>query len=751
MHSKASKKGGTPRDSGVIDLYTHPDQTKTQLEIQSREFQFIDAMPGAGKTEYFVTRAVRLLGQKKPDRSLIYVAPTILLLKEALDRIHKHPAFKPEMAHKITMVATPAKISSGRGLPNGCRSYEEAPSKVINFILGLSDVYKSNTEDSPPLVQLGDLILTTHETFVQVNHKDPTGGDFQHLRDCEVIFDEARHCVIDNKALRDISNEHLVTMSRAFAFHSTAFQPLTNNDPKAWYVYRLTNAPSKSRMKELFGVINWSSIPKSVRDLRRDVATFSDSGRASVFVMANVDTHALMATATRNSRLSAYTMLRPTSLFNHYKEVTLTSAFFKDSQMYHFLKEDGHAFKDLRGSKAPELAQIYVRDRKLRLALNKRLIVGTILKETQSRAQSTYRNNLTSNLLSNGMVIPRHLTEEVLHPILVDPTMSVRDMIAILSSKKTNPVVSNLEIQRILKRYAIPPLWALILEAAKIIDHAHQLGFITKPNAITDFDHLALLVLNVSKSVWGSSRVPYQSVVRALYTKGFLETTNDFAEDFHTVYTDDEEKMLELTPRFWSKQLSKHLFMKSPDVKFVIPKSNRLHGINKYSKLNAFVHLAALNPTPQLIAFYKIILGPEYDIDQDHSIENLVQMLYRTSLRDVNAKSKVLMVVPYKAQAQLLQTKIGCEDFLYINSPKLIQWSSRRRPMNGSMGSARLKSAEKRRLDLDENDKRRLKSMRVSIHRFRNLMTTDPKNPKVKEWEAKIADYESQIQALVQK
>lgn len=740
------------RDPRVIDLHHHREHKQTQLEIQSREFHFIDAMPGAGKTEYFVTRAIRLLGQKKPDRTLIYVAPTILLLKEALSRICKHPAFKQGMAQRITMIATPAKIAAGQGLPKGCRSYEEAPSKVINYILGLSDTYTSMADDPPPLVQLGDLILTTHETFVQVNHQDPTGGDFQRLRDCEVIFDEARHCVIDNKALRDISNEHLVTMSRAFAFHPTAFQPLTSNDPKAWYVYRLTNAPTKAKMKELFKVINWSSIPKSVRDLRRDVATFSDSGRASVFVMANVDTHALMATATRNSRLSAYAMLRPTSLFNHYKEVTLTSAFFTDSQMYHFLKEDGHTFKDLRHSKAPELSEIYVRDRKLRQALNRRLVVGTLLKETQSRAQSTYRNNLTSNLLTNGMVIPRRLTEEVLHPILVDPKMSVRDMIAVLSSKRqTNPVVTDPEIQETLKRYAVPPLWALILEAAKIIDHAHHLGLITKPKTITDFDRMALLVLNVSKSVWGSRRVPYQSVVRALYTKGFLGTAHEFAEDFHTVYTDDEQQMLDLTPKAWSKQLAKHLFMRSPDVKFVIPPSNRLHGINKYSKLNAFVHLAALNPTPQIIAFYKIVLGPEYDIDQDHSIENLVQMLYRTSLRDVDAKSRVLMVVPYTAQAKLLQAKIGCEDFLYINSPKLIPWTSRRTPTRKGPSLAMLEAAEKRRLPVDKETKRKLNSMRVSIHRFRKLLLEDPRNPKVKEWKVKIADYESQIQALVQK
>ena len=727
-------------------------------EIQHRKFHFVDAMPGAGKTEYFVTRAIQLLSKGRADRALIYVAPTILLLKEALRRIAAHPGFKKQMERKITLVTTTNKIRRD-DLPMRCVLHNEAPRKVINYLLGLSNSC-GDMDKLPPTIQLGDLILTTHESFVQVNHRDPTGRDFSILRQCEVIFDEARHCVIEHRMLKEISNEHLILMSRAFAFHQAAFRKKgpSEKDPDisatAWHVYQLTDAQPVSKMKASFGVRNWTSIPRSIRKLHRDVSLFSDSGRASVFVMASVNPMELMAADTKDSRVSAYTLLRPTSLFNHYKDVTLTSAFFKDSHMYHFLKEDGHEFHDLRDSKRPELTSIYRRDRILRNALSKRLVVGVLMKEnTSSYSKEDYRNNLTSNLLNNGMVIPAKIPEDKLNKSI---TMSKSSLPEIISALQAGDQVARSPIiQSELEKHAFPPLWILIKETARLIEHAWECGYIKRPKSGIDYHNLALLVLNVSRNLWSRKQVPYAAVVQALYSRGKLVDSAAIDEDFHTVYSKEERQMVDNTSKEWRRELARHLYIQSPEAKFVIPHTNKLHGINKYSELNAFAHLAALNPTPQLIAFYKVVLGPEYDIDQDHSIENLVQMLYRTSLRKVEAKSRVLMIVPYKAQAKLLQAKIGCDEFVYMNVPRLAQWHHRRVLSKADRVSmtdnARMVSLERRRLHLDIEDKRRLNSMRVSIHRFRKLISSEPHSPRVAIWKAKIADYESQIKAMVQK
>jgi hypothetical protein len=189
----------------------------------------------------------------------------------------------------------------------------------------------------------------------------------------------------------------------------------------------------------------------------------------------------------------------------------------------------------------------------------------------------------------------------------------------------------------------------------------------------------------------------------------------------------------------------------------LIPPSNRLHGINLYSEVNAFVHLAALNPSPQLISFYKVLLGPEYDIDQDHSIENLVQMLYRTSLRNADAKSKVLMIVPYKAQAELLQAKIGCSDFTYINTPRLTAFSYRKQPAlevrHKVAKVAATAAAEARKAKAStfaEQDLKTVHASRCSISNYRRLIKKNPNDPKVPTWKARIEKFQKRIEDLRQ-
>ena len=140
--------------------------------IQKRTFTYIDAMPGAGKTEYFVEHAVAMLRSKSSTYSMIYVAPTVALLVEAYTRVYTHPKFKDQLSRKITMVATPSTIrSKSNGLE--CNVIDEKPKQVLNYLLGLADKCGS-IDHPPPQLQLGELILTTHESFVQVSDVDKT-------------------------------------------------------------------------------------------------------------------------------------------------------------------------------------------------------------------------------------------------------------------------------------------------------------------------------------------------------------------------------------------------------------------------------------------------------------------------------------------------------------------------------------------------------------------------------------------------
>ena len=707
--------------------------------IQPRVFDYVDAMPGSGKTEFFVRYAAEILNSKG-KHNLVYVAPTIRLLVEAYRRVLRH--VDASAAKRIHIVATYDQLVDHLKHNTRPLIYKRSPKVVLNHLLGLAN----SEQGYPEPIKAGTIIMTTHESFVQVAHADITGNDFAILRKTDVIFDEARHCILDSKPMKDVSNESLLNLRRCF---DLTFVDTALGDKSPWHVYSVTNAPSRNQLKEIFQVASWRSIPKSIRDLRQAVEVYSDSGRASLYMLTNVKTVNLLSTSTRNAILNLYTVLRPTGLFDYYRNVTLTSAFFKDSQMYHFLKLDGHQFRDMKGVNDLRLAPVYKRDEKLRRALSKRLLVGTLLEGGAMRHKlREYKNTLTSNLLENGIVCPLKLQDHA-HRLVFD---DLESSAVINTAYARKPVSNNSAFNRTIQKYAQPPLWVLIKEAAAIIDSQIEAGNFSKPEGPQDYSNLALLVLNVSHKVWGAARVPYSYTVRKLYTEGTLKNKSSAHEEMDAVYSKENKRALATTPKDLEAELTQCLHIASKDRKFIIPASNRLHGINLYSSLKAFVHLAALNPTPQLISFYRILLGSEYDIDQDHSIENLVQMLYRTNLRDPNATDKVLMIVPYATQALLLQEKIGCSEFTYINQPRLTPWTfkravepNQRKAIAAVAGKA---SGRARASKFANADPAKVHSCRCSISNYRAKIKKNPDSKDVKKWEAKIVEFQERLEAL---
>lgn len=705
--------------------------------IQKRTFTYIDAMPGAGKTEYFVEHAVAMLRSKSSEHSMLYVAPTVALLVEAYIRITAHQKFRDPLNQKITMVATPDTIRSKSGGLD-INIIDEKPKKVLNYLLGLSERCGS-LDTLPAQLQPGNLILTTHESFVQVADVDKSGNDFHILRHTKVIFDEARHCVIDSRVMSDVNNEHFLNIRRSFSF-SRVDGVIDKASP--WRAYEISSAPTKEQLTTEFRTQTWLGVPKAVRELRKTVDAYSDSGRASVYMMTNVDPYNLLLDEERKTRINVYTLLRPTGLFNHYRSVILTSAFFKDSQMYHFLKADGHKFRNakLKAGEDSILASIYERDRELRRALPERLRVGVLLRTRKlDTGQSAYRNNLTSMFLQSGMAIPVGLMNDFLKEHL-DKNLTSEKILDRLSRGQL--VTKNSKLQASLLECCHPPLWILIRESARLVQLAQETEIIKKEE-----NKFALLVLNVSQKTWSGRKIPFASVVRTLHTVGTLNPKG--GGDLDSMHTTFEEHRLRSTSPYWQRELAKQLYVRSKERKFFIPQSNKLHGINLYSGVNAFVHLAALNPAPQLISFYKMLLGPAYDIDQDHSIENLVQMLYRTSLRVVGNKDPVLMIVPYKAQAELLQTKIGTRPFTYINKPRLTPWSYRREipreQVLASLKKANLASQAVRNIQLPDDDYKAMRSLQASRSRYRRFLSAEPDSKNSKKWEQAIKDCDAQI------
>jgi len=697
--------------------------------VKTKKFRYIDAMPGAGKTEYFVDEAVTLLTDPKPRQVLLYAAPSLVLLREAVARIRAHRGFKATYTGRIFLVATHTRVKGEALTRQDVTYYASPPVLVLNMLLGLLHPSIPVPDKPAREAQPGDVILTTHESFLQVYNRDVTGRDFAILAKTHVVFDEARQCVVAQNPMNGIRNSDFAKIMVTFDLGTPVLpvQVPKADAAKPWHVYQITGTTSLDHLKKVF---DKDAVPGAIRTLHRTVKTYTESGRASVYMLVQGDLNTFALSSSQQHNASVYAILRPTSLFDHYGKVTLTSAFFTDSQLYHFLSRDGHTFVDLmRTDRSEALNRIRARDRQLREALPSRLIVGVLLASREhSSGKAMYRKVLTTNLLRNSMVVPRKLTNRIIGQY-VSQDLSAKVIAANLAAGRR--VSDNARFQATLRDYAVPPLWVLVEEADRLMRRALEGGYLPAGSR-------ALLTVNkVGSQLWAPGDILYMKALEKFYIEGKL--VSGTRDAYRSLASKEDVAQAASIPKIWQEKLRALMYHESSN--FILPESPRLLGINLYQDLTAFVHLAALNPSPQLIHMYQTLLGDDYDIDQDHAIENLVQMLYRTNLRVADAQGKVLMIVPYKSNAELLRAKIGCADFRYVNEPRLTPWSYKKSvdPARRLEASKKAAEAAARTLTLyqDEDTKAKAMSINCMLSRARAKLKANPTDPKAQQ---RVAD-----------
>lgn len=194
--------------------------------MSARIINVLDAMPGAGKTEYFVEHAARLITSGKKDRVLVYAAPTTFLLEEVIARILKKihvpysekvfaGRFNLEFENGCTVfraygngkdrVDVSALVSSLFGVPTKDLGIASAPKGSIILITheGLLRLPKT----SPHYPPSAELVENAEERYAKVlreyitrveKHKTLSVNWKPILHHCTLFFDEARSCILKN-------------------------------------------------------------------------------------------------------------------------------------------------------------------------------------------------------------------------------------------------------------------------------------------------------------------------------------------------------------------------------------------------------------------------------------------------------------------------------------------------------------------------------------------------------------------------
>lgn len=593
-----------------------------------RTFYYIDALPGAGKTEYFVNLADAHLRERKPG-ILIYVAPTHKLLCETLSRIVARGA----PTSKVWMVMDNKGHDHEEQAPgNRAHWVLDPPGLAINYLLGL--ITRDEYEQTPirvhqrrsceRTIKSGEVLFTTHETFLRVSARDRTGQKFALLRQAHVIFDEARDLILKNARLTLTPKDWRMFLN---CMTTKRVKETRVKKDRSWSVLQIKEVLPIQQIMGIFGVQRKSLIPKEIRDFIKFYENYASSGRADIYaLMYSSFVENLMST--KATKMSIHVLLRPSNIFKKYDRVTLTSAFLLDSKMYHFLKKDGHTFVDLMGLKRPPpgIQSVIDRHDQLKGRLHHRLEVAPLMKTVPW----ANRDSLSSYFLMNNWALPLGFKSGVIPD-----------------------------------DFNVPPLWMLLRESSQV--------FRTWA-AANKYKDKALLTTNVdSKQTWRDS-VHYLSVIKSFHAYGALYgALGEDTDEMREIMSKSDYTTRQFVTKEWRRFFIKRLHVRSPDCIFRAPWSPKLYGVNIYSHLRAFIHLAALNPSPDQCRLYASLL-PSYDIDLDHSIDNVVQMLYRTNLRDPKGKGSVLLIVAYASIAALLADKLGVDEFKMVHKPRLAGW-----------------------------------------------------------------------------
>lgn len=530
-------------------------------------FRILDSLPGAGKTEYFVNTTF-----SETTDTLVYAAPSLELLAETALRVQWAPRKIYLCAHrKMDLPDTVTQVVGAR------------VSQTLAELLG---VYSSGTQ-----AEQGSVILVSHEALLSLPR-----GKIAHRT--HLFFDEARKCITDEMSVV-VPAEMIKTFISEFGV--VREKKIKNSE---YSVCSLTCTPNKRSMDEMF--VRYKSeamILANLKDLLDKYIGVNGRERFEVKLL-------LPDTGT-GGILRLFVFLRPVTLFEGFDTTTFLAAYFKDSQMYHLLRQGGYEFEMLTDDLAKPVLE---RSRRLQMQAEKRLRAFVL-------CNNFPRAVLTRNALECDVAVPGN------YHTTITPSEFIR-----------------VEPKGNLGTFAAPLMWTLLREALVRLKDAPTVG-------------LPIMVKNRASTVWFGRFNPSKSlelIMRRAHTKdSSIQEKGDVAN----------------VPLYWREYLDSRLSPHSKQRKVEVLQQVLLHGLNKYKDRNTVIHLAALNPSPSIVQFYKSYI-PEYNYDADYTIDNVVQTLYRTSLRDPASTEQVNLAVATEGTILLLESKLGIR-IERVGSPRI--------------------------------------------------------------------------------
>lgn len=541
---------------------------------------YVSGLPGLGKTHWLVQKLIKeFLDSSTRDSYLtVYVAPTIKLLKQFRhDLLSSKQLTEQQQERLASRIYLVDSTSGGRS----------SVTQTLEVIIKGGTT--SNGNLLYPLAK-GSIVLVTHKLFVDT-------PEFPNSKQFRVFFDEARNCITQESKII-LSKEEITELFRRFTI-----ERIKPTNP----FVKVIDAPSPNDARSFITALksrkghNWDSLVSILQKIANP--------RQDVYLVA-------IGEFNPSKPMAFYSIVLPTKIFEGFREVTVMSAFFKDSQMYHLLERYSDHRLVLKDITSEVINYAPTRVRKLFGRLND-LIIAPLVK---SPVEYRWDSGTKMERLHSDMLTSQHLTRDFLVPKQL--SLKLTSLLASLNYgyKPYNLRKAN-ELLTEGKHYEVPKLQSAVLRKVMSADEDNEIEW----NPLLWYAKSALEVINSWPFL--NRRSPPLAVINKAVGQSY--------------FTRIPEAVKSAIPEF----------------RYISSKSN---GMNCYIESNAMAFLGAFNPTPDLISFYREIL-PNYDFSKDGVIDICIQSLGRLAIRDADSNTPVLLVVATSDIAWQIKDKFGLE------------------------------------------------------------------------------------------
>lgn len=564
------------------------------MDLEPQTITYLSSLPGGGKTTWAINQ-LRVRIQKKRGIT-IYTAPTWELLKDIGEKIQE--GLDPTEQRRVILVTEELKTGLGyRTLYELTRTLIRAVYKEIKLRTVAIGPYGA-----------GVVLLMTHEAFLRLKSgfRDDGKPWVPRRHQIHVIFDEAQKCVLESEKL-------ILPASLAQAVEPLlGLQELVNTrEPKS-----LNSKPSPSQWAA--AISHYKNEHPVSKSLRRTVdaltSIVSDIYGSNVQIIAQAQRRRAQD---GSMSILFQSVMDPARVLHGWKSVTIMAAAFQQTQMYHVLSRssiDPHPYEDdqmfqkrldriqtpirIQSKIVPE---IEIQERAIR-----RCWAGTYMTYASSGQRA-----LSKGALDTGVVIE---SEDGFNTDLwIQELMDI--------NARSEKPLGKAAFQVLLQDVVSDTGGSIRALNTELHEYIRTLPGLQK---LTPVQYLVKRALSIHRA-WHEAQ-GIKDIPLLPYTIN-AGTNKEYQKSVDQLNLDG-----------------------------LLPMEFKSQGSNKYLDYHVMAFLASINPEPEVKNIMKR-LCPYYDPRMDHIVEQAVQSLARSSIRDPREGANRLLILPDEETARIVWAK----------------------------------------------------------------------------------------------